>query len=54
MQRATMSVIYTSGEIAMAMQPAAAYAHLAQASDLSSMHAPLLGLRGCLNFFWPG
>ena len=29
-------------------------AHVAQARDLSSMHAPMFGLRGCLNFFWPG
>ena len=30
------------------------YAHVAQALDLSSMHAPLFGLRGCLNFFGQG
>ena len=25
-------------------------AHVAQARNLSSMHAPMFGLRGCLNF----
>ena len=29
-------------------------AHVAQARDLSSMHAPMFGLRGCLNFFGQG
>ena len=52
---ATKGVIYTSGEIAIrytpiAMQPAT---RMAQALDLSSMHAPLFGLRGCLIFFLP-
>ena len=28
--------------------------HVAQARDLSSMHAPMFGLRGCLNFFGQG
>ena len=28
--------------------------HVAQARDLSSMHAPMFGLRGCLNFFGKG
>ena len=29
-------------------------AHVAQARDLSSMHAPMIGLRACLNFFGQG
>ena len=29
-------------------------AHVAQARDLSSMHAPMFGLRACLNFFGQG
>ena len=29
-------------------------AHMAQARDLSSMHAPMFGLRACLNFFGQG
>ena len=28
--------------------------HVAQARDLSSMHAPMFGLRACLNFFGQG
>ena len=41
---------YISGEIAIAMQPATrrVCVHVAQALDLSSMQAPLFGLRGCL------
>ena len=49
MQCATMGVIYTFGEI-----DAACYAHVAQALDLSSMHAHLFGLRGFLTFFARG
>ena len=29
-------------------------AHVAQARDLSSMYAPMFGLRACLNFFGQG
>ena len=29
-------------------------AHVAQARDLSSMHAPMFGLRACFNFFGQG
>ena len=29
-------------------------AHVVQAGNLSSMHAPMFGLRGCLNFFGQG
>ena len=29
-------------------------AHVAQECDLLSMHAPMFGLRGCLNFFGQG
>ena len=29
-------------------------AHVAQARDLSSMHAPMFGLRGCFNFYGQG
>ena len=45
--------IYFSGEIAIAMQPARATRtrrSRMQARDLSSTHAPLFGLRGCLIF----
>ena len=30
------------------------HVHVAQASDLSSMHTPMIGLRACLNFFGQG
>ena len=46
------NVFYTSTSDAIAMQPATR--QRAQVRDLSSMHAPMFGLRACLNFFGQG